>query len=657
MDSDFYPAPKVNWYPGAHSVQRTNPNGLSFPEPDFTAGGSACFGVGSFGAPEPNGMSFTGLGGGAMAEYARSEYGRPVGTGPDMMSFYTIAASQGFPRGQQPGNAKAPAEHGYLVVNVDSALDLTPSDAFGVHHYWATAGYPGETQEEMDERRTPPVKANPSPTRPQKENCVFHQRIVVPYNPRQQFVMVSIFEEDQLGDSFVGKATIPLAEERLPSTAPWPLIRDANPNGTLTLNIQVPNGDPIGTPPRGGGSWGGQVANMAPQSAPSFANPGLGLPPPTAALHDNGSTNSWAPMPSGSVGPQARAASPGPPQDPAQPHQREGQPLMGEQPQPQMHPHLQPPHHPAPASLPSASAVASPMSHSMRPGLTAGPMPGGIGNLSCLGGPVSHDLGSLPAGNGFGADPLLASKACLPMGVAGHPGLSGCPAPQVPDGFASLGGLSPCAQATRPYSYIPPPSPSIGGGAMPSHGARSWTPAPAVAATAPSVLSGVAVPRQPPSIGMGGGAGSMAGHTYLGAPTTQPSATPRLTSARPTQCAAVNPSEHHAYRGGCHPCQNRTASISGPSASAVAWTSSVSSAAHVTAMPATGRLMQGPAARPVAGPFGAAPSTPAPYYPAAVPAPVARDARLSASVAHGSPLPAFYKAGASGAAYSHIAGY
>mmetsp|Transcript_52070 Transcript_52070/g.121055 ORF Transcript_52070/g.121055 Transcript_52070/m.121055 type:complete len:532 (-) Transcript_52070:97-1692(-) len=128
-----------------------------------------------------------------------------------------------------------------LVVNVDSALDLVPTDGFGPHHFCATAYYPGELQEDIDARKTAPVKANPSSTSPSLENCVLHKRVTVPYNSKHQFVMVEVYEADQLGDSLIGKATVPVADPNLASTSPWPLIRNGLPNGTLTLNVQLPD--------------------------------------------------------------------------------------------------------------------------------------------------------------------------------------------------------------------------------------------------------------------------------------------------------------------------------------------------------------------------------------------------------------------------------
>lgn len=195
--------------------------------------------------------------------------------------------------GEQPAQQQQPSGN-TLVVNVDSALDLEPSDRFGSHHYYATACYPHESEAEMDKRKTQAVKANGSSTNPSKENCVLHKRIMVPFNPREQLLMVYVFEADQLGETFVGKATVPLADPKLSSTMPWPLVRDSNSTGTLTLNIQLPDSHAANSPTSPAGLDGtkrsfftaeaaaGYGAPLSPKGATQASNP-YGPPPPAGA--------------------------------------------------------------------------------------------------------------------------------------------------------------------------------------------------------------------------------------------------------------------------------------------------------------------------------------------------------------------------------------
>lgn len=704
MYNELYPAPQVNWYPGAQALQLTNPSGLSYPEPasaaggSFTGGGAGSFAAAPGGGPngvcpgsfEPGGASFTGLGGGAMSEYARSEYGRPVGGGPDFMSFYTIAAAQGFPR-RQSGSTKTSAENGYLVVNVDSALDLTPSDQFGAHHYYATAGYPGESEEEMEERRTVAVKANPSPTNPQKENCVLHKRIMVPYNSRQQFVMVSIFEADQLGDTFIGKATVPLAEQKLVSTSPWPLIRDSNPNGTLTLNIQVPNGDTMGanSGPRGG-SWSAQPADLPPpQSSASFTVSGAGNAPPTsisAAGHGFATCATRAPVPNDAVDPLSRTGLSRQRQDPPFPQQQQQpQELMHVQPQtqqhipptqhmqqmpnpmetqpqmshsvqtqqlptqPQLHAHMQPAPCPvvAPPTTPPASA-SNP--YGPRPPMPAGLAPTGM----------SH----LPVGAGSSPDPLGASQARAPSGGAGYPAPTGRPLSLMSDaGFAAevAMGSAMGAYPARPSSYIPPPSqPSAcgAGEALFAQAARSWIPAPVAATPASSVMPSAAVSNAglasylgaptpaAASLSMGPGAGSTPGmySTSMAPSLTPPPAhaqyTP-MTSMSSAPMSSKSSPGYHQVSGAGQPTRHVAASMGGLGAPVVT-THSSSIAAQFAATPSAGVPMRCPAAVPAGGPAGLVTAPrPGAYYP-------------SASLA--SPLSAYAQPVACGSALHHPAG-
>jgi len=233
-------------------------------------------------------------GGGDLKDYLKSEYGRPNRL-VSAQSFFTNAAAEGF-FGSEPSSPSKPgpsfpsgvasgASSGALIVNVDTALDLTPADGFGAHYYCATAHYVGEPEDEVRHRYTQVVKANASSTDQRKENCVLHKRITVPYNPRQQFVMVDILEgPDQLDDgTFIGQATLPLADPRLASTAPWPLIRDGVQTGVVTLNIQIPGGDSSRSGSRPA------VIGSPRASSPSRQGSLYGPPPPRSSFsHDYG---------------------------------------------------------------------------------------------------------------------------------------------------------------------------------------------------------------------------------------------------------------------------------------------------------------------------------------------------------------------------------
>lgn len=131
----------------------------------------------------------------------------------------------------------------------------------------------GEPRDQPD-RKTGAVKANPSSTSPGKENCVLHKQISMPYNSRQQFVLVSVYESDQVGDSFVGQATLPLADQqRLQSTAPWPLIKDGIQNGVVTLNVTIPTGSGGSSSPSKQLCDGGTQTSFAQLSAGPYQAP------------------------------------------------------------------------------------------------------------------------------------------------------------------------------------------------------------------------------------------------------------------------------------------------------------------------------------------------------------------------------------------------
>lgn len=75
----------------------------------------------------------------------------------------------------------------------------------------------------------------------------------MPYNPRQQLIMVSVFEASPYGEVLVGEATIPLADDRSACLSTWPLVHEGAPGGTIALRICLPSGQEsfqaLGPPP------------------------------------------------------------------------------------------------------------------------------------------------------------------------------------------------------------------------------------------------------------------------------------------------------------------------------------------------------------------------------------------------------------------------
>ncbi|CAK0882237.1 unnamed protein product [Prorocentrum cordatum] len=197
MYADLYPSPAVNWYPDAQLPARGNPAGLSFPERPAAGGGLhgelACDSFTNCNIEGPPGASL----------YIKSEYG-PHAADVDKFnaSFYTVAASQGLKSigaGRWAGAATATAAPGAgalgeLTVYVDGAWDISPSDNFGLHHYCATAYYPGDLQRDVEARKTPATKGHPSQARHGLEDCSLQRRVSLPHNPRHQLLMVDLYE-------------------------------------------------------------------------------------------------------------------------------------------------------------------------------------------------------------------------------------------------------------------------------------------------------------------------------------------------------------------------------------------------------------------------------------------------------------------------------
>ncbi|CAJ1409342.1 unnamed protein product [Effrenium voratum] len=211
MFAGLYPAPPVQWYyPTPRKPSRENPLGITFPE-----------GEGSPSERFPSGSRSD------LDEKAGGAWPMPRSLGEAMRSGQSESC---------------------LVVNVDSALDIVPSDNFGLHCFCATAYYPGESEADIEARKTSAVQGNQSLNSPNAEDCILHKTVLVPYNSRQQLLMVEIYEVDTDVDTLIARATLPLAEPRLEHTAPWPLVRGSDAGGTLTLNVKFPEDQGFATP-------------------------------------------------------------------------------------------------------------------------------------------------------------------------------------------------------------------------------------------------------------------------------------------------------------------------------------------------------------------------------------------------------------------------
>ncbi|CAE7508407.1 unnamed protein product [Symbiodinium sp. CCMP2456] len=124
---------------------------------------------------------------------------------------------------------------GLMMVKIDCALDLLPSDNFGPHVYCATAYYPGEGNAEINARKTEFAVGKANPARPDLDNCMLQKTVSVPYDRKQQLLMVEIHEVDpensEVEDCLIGQATLPLADPKIESSANWPLFRGFESSG------------------------------------------------------------------------------------------------------------------------------------------------------------------------------------------------------------------------------------------------------------------------------------------------------------------------------------------------------------------------------------------------------------------------------------------
>ncbi|CAL1141839.1 unnamed protein product [Cladocopium goreaui] len=119
---------------------------------------------------------------------------------------------------------------------------------FRTHHaavLEVSAYYAGEAPEVVEARKTWFVPGARSAI-PGHEDCYFFKTIKIPYDKRQQLLVVDIFECEptpkmDIPDDLIGRATMPLADPRLEQPAEWPLARGPwEFVGTVTVSVEFP---------------------------------------------------------------------------------------------------------------------------------------------------------------------------------------------------------------------------------------------------------------------------------------------------------------------------------------------------------------------------------------------------------------------------------
>lgn len=215
-----YPEPRIKWYGGAGDDpgRGGNPSGLTLPAAPRTPTGATQAAVG---AP-------------------RCEYAPPPPSGN--VSMFTGAAMKHF---QDAGHAAS----NQLTVCVNGLHGLKISDDGSRSRYRATAHYCDEPREVAMPRSTPPQEARASQRGPSLEDCPLSGRIRLPYNSRQQFVIVDISRVGgaDAAEVLVGQATIPIADPSASTATPWPITCEHVSNGTATVSILLPGDEPDGS--------------------------------------------------------------------------------------------------------------------------------------------------------------------------------------------------------------------------------------------------------------------------------------------------------------------------------------------------------------------------------------------------------------------------
>eukprot|EP00435_Cladocopium_sp_Y103_P051182 s196_g15.t2 len=132
-----------------------------------------------------------------------------------------------------------------MRVKIDKAMGILGTDSHRLHPFCVSAYYAGESPEVVEARKTWLVPGARSAIEGH-EDCYFFKTIEIPYDKRQQLLMVDIFEVEptpkmNIPDDLIGRATMPLADPRLEQPAEWPLARGPwEFVGTVTVSVEFP---------------------------------------------------------------------------------------------------------------------------------------------------------------------------------------------------------------------------------------------------------------------------------------------------------------------------------------------------------------------------------------------------------------------------------
>lgn len=118
-------------------------------------------------------------------------------------------------------------EFAELLINVDSVLNLVPHDITqSAKEYYCSVRYPNEPFDSNARRRSIAIRANPGVGR--CYDCILHAQLSLPYSRLARVILVSIWEVAPTEDYLIGEAAVPLDDQRISQTNPWPLRERSN---------------------------------------------------------------------------------------------------------------------------------------------------------------------------------------------------------------------------------------------------------------------------------------------------------------------------------------------------------------------------------------------------------------------------------------------
>lgn len=145
----------------------------------------------------------------------------------------------------------APAEFGSVAVSVFAVRGLrVPANLRDTAQSYRIAVFYQSDRGNLQvfESRKGEVKKATCSGPKNRQECIFDDRYLMPFDHREQFVMIALYRVGQQIDTLVGEVAVPLADPDVCEALSYTLMRDFEEQGEITLSVHMLPPSGVDTP-------------------------------------------------------------------------------------------------------------------------------------------------------------------------------------------------------------------------------------------------------------------------------------------------------------------------------------------------------------------------------------------------------------------------